>query len=634
MKEKIQNKVALNKKHSFIYFIVIIILGLLVYSNSFQNGFLSLDDASKVTDNPLIASIGITNIIKIFSSFVFHAYMPLAIFSYAIDNSLWGLNPIAFHTINILLHVLNSILLFVFVKKLTGKEIAAFIAALIFTVHPMNVETVSWVSERSTLLYTLFFILSLFFYVKHINESKTKKYIYFSFLFFLLSVFSKPFAVTLPFALILIDYFNGIKINIKNILKKAPFFLISLAFGLIAIYATISTENLRDISSFNFLDRILMSSYSIAYYLINFFAPIKLNVLHPYPVKVNGLLPWEYYASVLFLAIIVFLIFRNKNFRKELIFGALFFLATASVFLTSTPSGGDFLVVEHFIYLPYIGFAIVSGLFFCNIFDCSINLKYSKKIAPYFLTIIIIAFSLIAYNRNFVWKDNKSIFTDMIKKTPEHPFGYFGLGSYKLDNKDYEGAIEEYNKAIKVDSTYFNAYYNRALAEIQLKHFDEAFADLNKTIYLNSKKIEAYNDRGNVRLKMKDTTGALLDYNIAINIDSKFPSSYYNIGNLNLNKKDYNEAIFQYSKAIELNNKFIDAFLNRGIAKYFLKDFQGSINDYNKVIELNEKYAIVYKNRGLSKIAIKDNDGACNDFNKAVTFGFESANYQIQKYCK
>ena len=86
MKEKIQNKVALNKKHSFIYFIVIIILGLLVYSNSFQNGFLSLDDASKVTDNPLIASIGITNIIKIFSSFVFHAYMPLAIFSYAIDN--------------------------------------------------------------------------------------------------------------------------------------------------------------------------------------------------------------------------------------------------------------------------------------------------------------------------------------------------------------------------------------------------------------------------------------------------------------------------------------------------------------------------------------------------------------------
>ena len=634
MKEKKQNKVALNKKNSFIYFIVIILLGLIVYSNSFQNGFLSLDDASKVTDNPLIAGIGITNIIKIFSSFVFHAYMPLAIFSYAIDYSLWGLNPIAFHTVNILLHVLNSILLFVFVKKLTGKEIAAFIAALIFTVHPMNVETVSWVSERSTLLYTMFYILSLFFYIKHINESKTKKYIYFSLIFFLLSVFSKPFAVTLPLVFIIFDYYYGIKINIKNLLKKTPFFLISLAFGLIAIYATISTENLRDISSFNFLDRILMSTYSIAYYLINFFAPIKLNVLHPYPVKVNGLLPWEYYASVLFLAIIVSLIFKNRNFKKELIFGALFFLATASVFLTSTPSGGDFLVVEHFIYLPYIGFAIVSGIFFSKIFDGSINLLFVKKAAPYFLCFVFFAFSLIAYNRNYVWKDSKSIFTDMIKKTPEHPFGHEGLGASKMDNKDYEGAIEEYSKAIKVDSTYYNAYYNRALAEIQLKHFDEAFSDLNKTIYLNSKKIEAYNDRGNLRLKMKDTTGALLDYNVSINLNPKFPSTYYNLGNLNLNKKEYNEAILKYSKAIELNNKFIDAYLNRGIAKYFLKDFQGSITDYNKAIELNEKYAIVYKNRGLSKLALKDADGACNDFNKAVSLGFESANYQIQKYCK
>jgi len=623
----------INKKHSFIYFIVIILLGLLVYSNSFRNGFLSLDDASKASENPLIMSIGIHNIMKIFSSFVFHTYMPLAIFSFAIDYFLWGLNPIAFHAINILLHIVNSLLLFIFVKKLTGKEIAAIIAALIFTVHPMNVETVSWISERSTLLYTTFYILSLLFYIKHFNELKTKKYIYFSFFFFLLSALSKPFAVTLPFVILLVDYFNGIKINIKNILKKTPFFLLSIVFGIVTIYSTIVTENLRDISAYNILDRIIMTIYSVAFYIINFIAPIYINALHPYPVKVNGLLPWEYYASVLFLAIIIIFIFRNRNFKKELIFGALFFLATASVFLTSTPSGGDFLVVEHFVYLPCIGFAIVSGLFFSNIFDGSINFVFLKKIAPYILTIIIIAFSLISVNRSFVWKDNKSIFSDMIKKTPEHPFGYFGLGSYKLDNKDYEGAIEEYNKAIKVDSTYYNAYYNRALAEINLQFFDKAFSDLSKTIYLNSKKYDAYNYRGNVRLIMKDTSGALLDYNIAINLNPKYPSTYYNLGNLNLNKKDYNEAIFQYSKAIDLNNKFIDAFLNRGIAKYYLKDFQGSINDYNKVIELNEKYAIVYKNRGLSKIAINDKDGACNDFSKAVTLGLESANYQIKKYC-
>ncbi len=625
----------IKQNSSFVYISIIILLTLIVYSNSFKNGFVLLDDDAKVIGNPLITNLGFSNIIKYFFTFVFHTYMPLTILSYAIDYSIWGLNPWAYHTINILLHIFNSIILFVIVRKLTERTNAAFFASLLFALHPMNVETVSWISERSNLLYTALFLVSLFFYVKHINGSSVRKNIYFSFLFFILSAFAKPSAVVLPLVLILIDYFKGIKINLKNLLQKVLFFLISLLFGIVTIYATIVTENIREVSSvYNFTDRIFLLIYPVACYIIKFIAPFHLSALHPFPVKVNGILPWEYYASVIFLLGIIFLIIRNKKFRKELIFGTLFFMANISIFLTSVPTGGNFLVVEHFVYVPYIGFAIITGLFFSRVFDNPINLEHIKKIAPYFITVVLILFSLITYNRNFVWKNSKSLCSDMIKKSPDNAFGYYGLATSKFDDMDYDGAIEEYNKAIKIDSAYVDAYYNRALAEKELEKFGASLADFNKTILLNPKKYVAYSDRGNVKLIIEDTAGALSDYNSALKLNPEYSCAYYNRGNVKLNKIKYNEALADYTKAVELDKNYTDAYNNRGIVKYYLKDFSGSIKDYDKAIELNAKSAMTYKNRGLSKLALKDTTAACDDFYKASSFGFKPANSLIKKYCK
>ena len=624
----------INRNSTIFYLIIIIIITLVTYSNSIKSGFVLLDDNAKVYENPLIMSLSFSNIIKYFIKFVFHTYMPLTILSYAVDYSLWGLNPWGYHAINLLIHLFNAVLVFIFVRRLTEKPAAALIASLLFAINPINVESVAWISERSNVLFTAFFLVSLLFYLNQISGISGKRNIYFSFLFFILSVLAKPAGVMLPFVILLIDYFKGLKIDRKNILQKAPFFLTSLLFGALTIYSTISTGNVRDISStFNFTDRIFLSIYPIAFYIIKFIFPFHLSVLHPYPIKSGGWLPWEYYGSLLFVLLIIFLIWKNKSFRKEIIFGFLFFIANISIYLMVVPTGGNFLVVEHFAYVPCIGLALITGLFYSRITG-NYKAKWIRTMLPILFTAIILLFSIHTYKRNVVWENSDLLFTDMLNKSPENAFANYAAATFKFECKDYESAIDGFTKTIKIDSTYSDAYYNRALAERIINKYEDAYADFNKAILFKPKRFDAYADRGNMKLLINDTIGAMSDYNYSIELNSEYAPAYYNRGNLALKNKNYTEALTDFSKTIKLNSNYKDAYNNRGIVKYYLKDFAGSIQDYNKAIELNPKNAIAFRNRGLSKIALEITDSACKDFKQSFSLGFEPAEVQILKYCK
>jgi tetratricopeptide (TPR) repeat protein len=621
------------KKNSVVLSILlIIILTLAAYSNSIKNGFVMLDDNVKVTENTMILSLNFSHILKYFSNFVFHTYMPLTILSYAIDYSLWGMHPSGFHAANLLLHVFNSVLVFVFIKKLCGKNAAALIASLLFAINPINVESVSWISERSNVLFAAFFLISLLFYLKHSSEASGKKNLYLSLLFFILSVLAKPVGVTLPLALIAIDYYKGSKINFKSILQKAPFFLISLAFGILTIYATIVTDNVRDISSsFNFADRIFLSSYPLAFYFVKFILPFDLSALHPYPVKTGGWLPWEYYVSLLFVLFVILLIWKSRSYKKDLAFGGLFYIANVFIYLVVIPAGGDFLVAEHFAYIPCIGFAAAAGLLYIRATESNPTFKI---IIPVFIAAVVLLFSYSTYKQNFVWENSKSLFTDMLIKSPDNAFANYAFATLKLDDNDYSGAIAGFTKAINCDSTYSDAYYNRALAKRANEEYAESLSDFDKAILYNPEKYDAYSNRGNIKLILKDSAGAMKDYDQSIKINPEYAFAYYNRGIIKLNQNELSEALKDFTKAIELKVDYTEAYNNRGITKYFLKDYPGSIKDYSAAIFFRPGNASAYKNRGLSKLALKDSTAACDDFYKAFAYDYKIAGMLIKKYCR
>jgi len=508
------------KSHKFILW-GILLLTAIVYSNSIGNGFVLWDDDVYIYYNPLIRDLSLQGIKKIFISNYTDNYTPLTYFTNAIEYKFFGLNPKAYHFFNLVFHLLNVWLVFQLISFLIKTQSAsnnyslithrsslvpAFVA-LFFAIHPMHVESVAWATERKDVLYSFFFLLSLIYYIKEGN----KNYLL-SILFFLLSCLSKLMAVTLPLVLILIDYYkNKFQIsNFKSLIKYIPFITISIILGITAMYTSNrdSGVGIDAIPDFSFLDRIFLASYAVLFYIFKLFVPINLSAIYPFPIKENGIFPIEYYVAPIIILLIFWGIFKLKNYRKEVAFGMLFFLITISIVLQFIPNGKG-VVAERYTYIPYIGF------FFCFAHTLS---KIEGKIKSY-LTIILIGyaiiFSILTYQRNKVWKDTLTLFSDVIEKNPTIALAYNQRGFARQLEQDYAGAMQDYSQAISINPNYTEAYINRGTVKHLQQDYHGAIVDYTEVIRIKPTDVDAYFNRANDRANINDMKGACEDWRMA-----------------------------------------------------------------------------------------------------------------------
>jgi len=629
----------LSKQTIYILF-GIILLTAIAFSNSIKGEFLNWDDKDFIVENSYIKDFSATGIKNIFLAIDKHD--PVTAFTHAFTYNYWKLNPAPYHVINLLFHLLNVILVFSLILKLTKRNEAALIAAFLFAVHPMRVESVAWIAERKDVLYAFFYLASLITYINYINKNFKLKYLLFSLILFILSLLSKFSAVTLPVVIILIDYYYGRKFTPKVIFIIVLFFSLSFLRGMVHFVSDVTISG-NDIitQTFPFYDRIFMGSYAFIFYVTSIFYFFNLCVLHPYPVKSGGLLPVEYYIdfvlALIFIFFIIWIFIKNIKHKKELIFGIFFFLINIALVLHLIPFGGGVVVADRYSYISYIGIFFLFGQVFCWLTDKSY--KYANKFKVYvysFMTIFIFFCFITTYNRNNIWKNTLSVWSDAVEHFPEHFYGYYGIGNAKSDMGDYEGAILAFNKAIELNPNFSESYYNRGSVKYNhLKDYQGALPDFNKTLEINPNHVTAYTNRGLTKNALKDYKGAIDDFNKAIQLSPGFPIAYLDRANLKADLGDFNGALQDYNKAIELNPNYKDAYGGRGIlyaAK--LNDINKALSDFNRVIEFDPNDSKAYMNRGLTKLNNKDLNGACLDWQKSAQLGYETANELIKKYCK
>ena len=624
----ISNKNISNNKYShFLLLSGIIVLTIIVYSGTFKNGFTNWDDDAQVVYNSNIRSLSTDNILKIFSSKYVDMYQPIPTLTYTLEYKFSGMNPITYHTTNLLFHLLNIILVFFLLFRITKQPDISLLVTTLFAIHPMNAETISWISCRSNLLYTCFYLGSLIYYLKYqdtrhktqeirykiqdtsiktIDQKKSKVksqqstvnaqhavFYSVSLLLFILSLLSKSMAVTLPVILILSDYYYDRKINSKSIIDKIPFLLIGLAYGIITIVTQKHTESASDIMlQYSLINRFFVITYSISFYLTYFIAPIKLSALHPSPEMIQGLLPLKYYLSPILILLIAVVIYKSKKNKKEIIFGGMFFLFTISITLTA----GNLRwaeVAERYTYIPYLGlFFILATLFKSK--------SKKQKAKTLIFTFIILIFSVFTFNRNKVWSDSLSLFNDVIEKYPNSFKAYNNRGKAKEDTGDKEGAINDYTKAIDC----------------------------------NNKFEQAYENRGNLKSAMGNKNGAIMDYDKIISLNPKNADAYYNRGLAEFALNDYNKVMEDFNKAIEIDPGYANAFVNRGFLNYKLGKNNEAMQDYNKAIEINSQIAQAFINRGYLKYSLGDHNGGCTDWAIAGRLGEIKGYDLIRQYCQ
>ena len=278
---------------------VLTVLTVAVYFVSLDNGFMVFDDDKAIRYNNLIKNPSFKGL---FMANNLGMYAPITWCGYALVYALAGESASAFHTFSLLLHIGCVLSVFTLMRMLQSRSEVAFFTALLFALHPMQVEATSWIAGQSALTFSLFYLLSLMAYVKW-QQSERGLFYGLSILAFLLSVLSKSAAVTLPVLLLALDWYKNGSVTFKNVLSKAPYFVVSLIFGLYT-FSTREAEG-HDLvvssSAYNLFDRFLMVCHSLLFYPVQLLAPFKLSVLYPMQ-KIDGVWPIDYYLAPVALA--------------------------------------------------------------------------------------------------------------------------------------------------------------------------------------------------------------------------------------------------------------------------------------------------------------------------------------------
>lgn len=537
----------MKRSKTFLSILVIIIVTSFSFYNSIDNDFVNWDDDVIVINNDDIKEFKAENIKAFFSNYYIGHYHPFTVMSLAFDYKIGELSPKVYHIHNIILHIISSIiLLFIFFHFFRRYDISLLLV-LIFAVHPLKVESVSWIAERKDVLYSFYYLAAILSYLNYLKRDGKLKYLILTFCLFVFSLLSKTAAVSLPVILLLIDYYYKRTYKWRPIIEKVPFLILSLLFGIYTVYVLDSVDAIYDITDkYSIFDRILLPFYSICFYLLKFIAPVNLSASYFFVDKINAHLPYIYYIAPIIILGLGFLVYKIRILKREIIFGFLFFLVTIFLFLQILPSG-RVIVADRYAYIPYIGIIFIIGNFYVYFLNKRSKLK-KTNVFTYILIVFIAVNVFLTRERNKIWANGESLFTDLVEKFPNNELGYVNRGIAKYygftkNNKiDYLSAINDFNKALTIDSLSEKAIFNRGNSYYNTNQISKALADFNKVLDINPKHAKALNNRGLVYSLMKEDQKALSDYNLALQIAPEYGDAYLNRGIVFFNTNKIEDA--------------------------------------------------------------------------------------------
>ena len=601
-------KTIVKKDYTSYWLISGLILTVIVYLPSLSNGLVNWDDNGYV-NNPYVNDLSLAGIVKLFSVYFLGNYHPLTLLSLGIDRLIGGDNPFMFHSTNLVLHLLNTYLVFLLVKRLTQNNLLAVFTFILFGVHTLHVESVAWIAERKDVLYSFFFLLSLTVYTTYTSGRK-RMYYWLSLLFFLLSLLAKGQAVVLVVILPFIDYVKDRKWFSKEVLsEKLPFFILTLIFSWLAFRAQAAVSTLN-FEYFSLPERIAFASFGAAQYFIKSIFPFSLSAFYPYPSRLsNEGIPVFYWFYI--ITVPVFLICFYYLFRRSKIYAIGLGLLILSILpLLQLIPVGVAMMADRYFYIPSIGLLLCASVGLMEI-------KNTRIMYAIFIVIVLI-FSSQTFLRCMVWKDSLTLWDDVLKKYNYSSVAYSNRGFTYSTLGQTDKAIDDYTKAIEYYPKYSDGYYNRGIIYANLGDWDKAIDDYSKAIEFNPEFSDGYYNRGIAYATIGQFDKATDDYSKAIIYNPNYSYAYNNRGVTYAKTGQWDKAIADYTQAIAIEPNFVRAYSNRGIAYGEVKQWDKAIADDSRTIEIDPGYSIPYDNRGVVYASLGQEEKALSDFAMAI----------------
>lgn len=564
-------------------------------------GFTNWDDDRYVTENTIIRELSWNSVKKIFTTFQYQWYHPFVGLSYAVEYHFFGLDPKAYHITNLVLHLLNAFCVYWLILLITGDHLISFVTSLLFSVHPLRVESVAWVTERKDLLFSLFFLLSSIAYVTFLEGGKRIFY-GLSILLFIVSLLSKQMAVTLPLTLLLIDFFFR-KLSWKALLNKIPYFLASGVIVFVVLFSTrYISQAVRQFPELAWYHTLFVASYVLLFYFYKSLLPFHLCAIYPFPDEMRkGMLPLLFWISPAGVAALALLTWSVYRISRAAAFGIMFFVINIIPVLHLIPIITFEIAADRFTYIPFIGLALVIALALrWLIFSSRFSTSPPFRIASVALvTALVLLLSHLTYNRCGVWRDSLTLWNDVQRQYPDLWVSYANRGAFYGEADDYDSAFRELNRAIDLFPQAEASYINRGLVFRNTGNLDRAMEDFNTALRISPGNPKALLNRGICHALKKDYDSALADFTAVAATDPIAGEAILNRDKALEEKSAMNSQIEALARQEEKEPGRADIRVDRGLLLYQRGDLEGALNEYSEAIRLDPSFAVAYNNRAL-----------------------------------
>lgn len=632
-----------------------------VYLSSLHHEFVEWDDAQYVVENLHIRSINIAFIKWAFADFHAGNWHPLTWISHAIDYAIWGLNPLGHHLTNVILHAANTFVVVLLIigilnvlKEASIKRrpseflhermilITGGITGLLFGLHPLHVESVAWVAERKDLLCALFVLISVTLYTKYVNsinnepaEEKSalrlfNKQYFFALIFYILALLSKPMAVTLPFVLLILDWYpferiQSLKTFRAAFIEKIPLVALSLISSVLTVLAQREGGALASIEAIPLSTRLLVGARSLIAYLWKMIWPLNLTPFYPYPTNVS-LLSLEYLFTIFFVVgITIICIVRAKKQRLWLSVWSYYVMTLIPVI--GIVQVGRQAMADRYTYLPSLGPFLIMGLGVAwalrKIYTLPQWGLIIKLLGAAISIFVFVSMSYLTFRQIGIWNNSIRLWSYVIGRHPERAhLVYYFRGLAFLNTDQFDKAIEDFDMAVSLEPYFSDAFLNRGNAFEKIGKFDKAIENFDKAIALRPS-YEAYFNRGMTFEQMGLPDKAIGDYDSAIVLNPSRYEAYDAGGRLYGKTGLFGKAIEYFDKYIAINPKQAESYNNRGLSYVYIGRDDRALEDFNKAIALDQNIAVTYRNRGNLYLRMGNKEFAHSDFQKACELGDE-----------
>ena len=459
--------------------------------------FVSFDDPVYITENPEIHD-GLTwsNVAWAFTSTHASFWHPLTWLSLMLDCQVYGLNPGGHHFSNLLLHILNTLALFLVLHRLTGACWRSALVAALFAVHPLHVESVAWVSQRKDTLSTLFWILSMGAYGWYAERPGWKRYVAF-FALYVLGLMAKPMLVTLPFVFLLLDYWPLRRLDgqqafarkgARLLAEKAPMFAVAIVFCAVAVYGQRSSGALRTLEQSAFLPRVANAVVAYGVYLIKMVWPTRMALFYPRPLA--GYALWQVLGSLALLVAISAVCFALTKRRPYLLVGWLWYLGTL-VPVSGLVQVGEHAFADRYTYVPLIGVFIMIAWTIPAALGAT---KEKRTVLAACVCLVLAALSVVAWRQIGFWKDSRTLYEHALEVTSDNRIAHYNLANTLLDEDELEAARNHYQATLALKPDHVKAHVNLGVTLAKLGNAEAAEEQFQEAIALAPRHFSAYSN--------------------------------------------------------------------------------------------------------------------------------------------